>query len=430
LVRKIYTLVVLLAISYASYQALSIYQKSEQLRTLKEDYAEITKLNYGLFNIQKWKSIAFNVFNDEIDKFTISSKAFDEAEAELRKYLYGVHDKYIATGVIFDEIIADAEKQGKVNKIILKLIKDNVKTEIEKLNIKSYVPSMANQLAIELKKQEPRLRDIMQAELSRLLQFDEKYPILDSRNSIYKKYDTTDFDSAYIKLKTDISARKMALDKDLKYLFTILIGISILTLSLTKLITTKYVIALVSVISLVLLGIGINLPMIEIDARMNSFVFNLFDKDISFGEQSVLFQSKSILGVTKTLLDGKGVDLKVVGYMVLCFSVIFPAIKLILSGLFLNFKKLHDSKFVQSTIFYLGKWSMADVFVVALFMAYIGFFGLVDGQLNAIEQNKGGFAVETVNYTHLGPGALFFTAYCVLSILLGIIIYREKKRMI
>ena len=83
---------------------------------------------------------------------------------------------------------------------------------------------------------------------------------------------------------------------------------------------------------------------------------------------------------------------------------------------------MQQNKLVKGMIFYLGKWSMADVFVVALFMAYIGFYGLFDAQLNGIEQNRGGFAVETINYTHLAPGALFFTTYCILSIVLGIII--------
>ena len=78
-------------------------------------------------------------------------------------------------------------------------------------------------------------------------------------------------------------------------------------------------------------------------------------------------------------------------------------------------------------IFYLGKWSMADVFVVALFMTYIGFYGLFNAQLQQLEQNKGGFAIETVNYTHLAPGALFFTAYCIMSIVLGIVIGRSQK---
>ena len=32
---------------------------------------------------------------------------------------------------------------------------------------------------------------------------------------------------------------------------------------------------------------------------------------------------------------------------------------------------------------------MADVFVVALFMAYIGFYGLFDAQLHQLENNKG-----------------------------------------
>ena len=71
---------------------------------------------------------------------------------------------------------------------------------------------------------------------------------------------------------------------------------------------------------------------------------------------------------------------------------------------------------------------MADVFVVALFMTYIGFYGLLNNQLDAIKHNKGGFAVETVNYTSLASGALFFTTYCILSIVLGIVINNLDKK--
>lgn len=55
---------------------------------------------------------------------------------------------------------------------------------------------------------------------------------------------------------------------------------------------------------------------------------------------------------------------------------------------------------------------MADVFVVALFMAYIGFHGLADAQLDAIESNKTGFAVETA-IIHTWTKELYFSPYIV-----------------
>ena len=70
---------------------------------------------------------------------------------------------------------------------------------------------------------------------------------------------------------------------------------------------------------------------------------------------------------------------------------------------------------------------MADVFVVAMFMAYIGFYGIVTSQLTSISHNPNGYAVETLNYSKLAPGALYFTLYCLLSIVIGIVINRHSE---
>jgi hypothetical protein len=154
----------------------------------------------------------------------------------------------------------------------------------------------------------------------------------------------------------------------------------------------------------------------------------ILGNEISFEEQFLYYQSKSILDVTRTLLEGRGIDLKVVGVLVLLFSVVIPFIKLIISGFFMYTDRLKNSKLAQSIIFYLGKWSMADVFVVAMFMAYIGFYGIITSQLTEIKGNETGYAVETLNYSQLSPGALFFTTYCVLSIISGILIHRSHLK--
>jgi hypothetical protein len=191
-----------------------------------------------------------------------------------------------------------------------------------------------------------------------------------------------------------------------------------------KWLTVKYAISLATLTSIVFLIAGVTLPMIDLEALLNAFYLHVLGTQIGFDYQVIYFQSKSILDVTSTLLKSKGTDLKIVGLMILAFSIVFPFFKLVLSAMYFFSERLQKSRLVQNLIFYLGKWSMADVFVVAMFMAYIGFYGLVTAQLGDIGRNESGFAVETINKSRLSPGALFFTSYCILSIITGIIIQK------
>ncbi|MBK8698917.1 MAG: paraquat-inducible protein A [Saprospiraceae bacterium] len=419
---KILLAFVVLSLLGSAFLSWRIYWGQRELDRHALAFAELNKINYGLFNMQAWKLKAFEIFSGHITEFNISPSAYQEAEAELRKYLYSIYEEHIATGKLFARVFEDAEKNSKVNKMLLKLFKDNLQTQLQELNIKGHIPEMAVQLAAELKNNEPRFRQIMQNELVRLMQYKDKYVYVDPRLDQFKALGCEDLDCAKAKLNNSIDEKRAETNKHATWLMAILLLAFVLLAIGYKSIGLRSTIGLLTLFSVLLLLLGISLPMIVIDARLNSFVFNLYEQDVSFGEQVVFYQSKSILDVTRTLIESRGFDLKIVGFLILCFSVIFPFIKLVLSGLFLQYQLLRNSAVVRNMIFYLGKWSMADVFVVALFMAYIGFYGLFDAQLSSLEQNKGGFAVETVNYTHLAPGALFFTTYCILSIVLGIII--------
>ena len=78
-------------------------------------------------------------------------------------------------------------------------------------------------------------------------------------------------------------------------------------------------------------------------------------------------------------------------------------------------------------IFHLGKWSMADVFVVAIFMSYIGFYGLVSSQLGDMNKQTDSMALDTVNYSSLAPGIIYFTLYCLFSIIISTLIHRRYE---
>ena len=68
-----------------------------------------------------------------------------------------------------------------------------------------------------------------------------------------------------------------------------------------------------------------------------------------------------------------------------------------------------------------GKWSMADVMVVSIFMAYIGFNGMIASQLELITRGaaSAGVDVLTTNGTALQPGFFMFLAFCVFSLIVS-----------
>jgi hypothetical protein len=426
-VKHFITLVIAGLILFSSRQTIGLLSSYSTLKSAKEDLAEINKINYGLFDITIWKEEALKVFENRIGQFEISPKAYDQVIVELEKYLRSINKDYIESGKIFEKIFADAEKNEKINKIFLKLIKENTKPQLKLLNIPQYIPGMAIKLANELKKQEPQLRDIMREELKKILKNDENSNFSDPRLSIYQKYGATDIATTNQKLSAFITSEQMVTDRLVKVVYGCLLSAFLMAWLLSGYLGIVTSVTIMTIVSIILLVIGVNLPMIDIEAILNSFTINVLGTDIGFDRQYMYYQSKSILDVTDTLIRGKGLDLKLVGIMVLCFSVIFPFIKLILSGLYLYSSRIRENKIVQNIIFYLGKWSMADVFVVALFMAYIGFYGIISSQLDSIAHNKGGFAVETINNSQLSPGALFFTTYCVMSIILGILVNKKTE---
>jgi len=127
-------------------------------------------------------------------------------------------------------------------------------------------------------------------------------------------------------------------------------------------------------------------------------------KESALGRVEVYTQTRSIAGSIEHLF--------VVGswtpaVLILLFSVVVPCVKAalllaaLLSGDAAN--RLRLVGLVESA----GKWSMADVFVVGLFVAFLA------AQASPTEVS----AQSLVTFeAHLGAGFYFFTAYCLVSL--------------
>jgi len=426
--KYVLSFILVAIIGFGSWKGISLSKLNAEQVSDKSALADLNRVNYGLFNIQLWKEKALNIFGTKIKEFKLDPQVYNDVEKELQKYLRKLYKEYIVSGKLLDGFIAQAEKDGKINKLFAKLIKDNVGDQIGKMGIDKQIPTLAKTLSAELKANEGMLVGYLKGGLENLLFSGSPANYVDPRQKIYEYYGQTNLEETNTYLKTRVIERQAVIDSNIKMVYLLLLGAVLLSFVLYKILTPKIAITLITLSSIVLLLLGVTMPMIDIDARLNGFTMDVVGSAISFNEQYLYYQSKSILDVTKALIEGRGIDLKIVGILILLFSIVVPFLKLLLSMMYLYNRKSRSSKIVKNIIFYLGKWSMADVFVVAMFMAYIGFYGLVTSQLGQIGRNQNGFAVETINYSQLSPGALFFTTYCILSIIIGMLIHRIDKK--
>jgi len=179
------------------------------------------------------------------------------------------------------------------------------------------------------------------------------------------------------------------------------------------------------VISLIFLLTGLAAPMIEIDVRIDKINFLLIGKNIQFHDQILFYQSKSIIDVVRILIETGKADSIFVGILILVFSILFPVCKLLSTYFYLLARgKWRTNKIVKFFAFKSGKWSMADVMVVAIFMAYIGFKGILDSQLGKMNEdmNSSQMASIATNKTSLQPGFILFIAFVLFSLILSVIL--------
>jgi hypothetical protein len=192
--------------------------------------------------------------------------------------------------------------------------------------------------------------------------------------------------------------------------------------------------ALLSAATLVLLATGVATPMIEVEARIDRLSLTLLGEPVSFSNQVLYFQSKSILDVAQVLVATGAADMLVVAALLVLFSLIFPAAKTLTGALYYaDIDGLGRHSLVRFFALRSGKWSMADVLVVAIFMAYIGFDGLIASQLAGLNGSGPRVDVITTNGTRLQLGFYMFLAFVLSSLLLstrleGLTTNRDARR--
>lgn len=152
--------------------------------------------------------------------------------------------------------------------------------------------------------------------------------------------------------------------------------------------------------------VDVGKQLIEESPNTPALVGNLVDMvieglDVS-GTISAFDKTRSILGTARELHANNHL---LVALLIVVFSVIVPLLKaLILFAVLLPVNQ-NIKKTLLWTSNAISKWSMADVFVIAIFIAYLAG--------NGIQESRGLVDFEA----QLGVGFWYFLGYCLLSIL-------------
>ena len=376
----------------------------------KIDYAELNHVKYGLFSVDEWKRQVTEILSEEINKLYLSKAD----ERELKKKIE------VLLNILIDKVNKKIKEQNSAS--LGGAIKQTfIDMFISLEDIKKGIPEYADAIIHEMTKSKTKsqLKSMLNKQLEQYL--DQTFAEQDTSqiSRILLRTDSKDIESARIKLDKAILVKHGLLVKE----SVLLIVLSVILFGLSgfckkPLAPSRYILLVLSLI--ILLITGVTTPMIDMDARISQMSIALMGHPIYFENQVLYFQSKSILDVFWIMITHKDFQMKIVGVLLITFSIFFPLLKIISSlGYYYNYHNARENPVIKFFVIKSGKWSMADVMVVAIFMAYIGFNGIISSQFGQLKSAAQEIVILTTNGTSLQPGYYVFLAYTLLALLLS-----------
>ncbi|MGY8875446.1 MAG: paraquat-inducible protein A [Pseudoalteromonas sp.] len=160
---------------------------------------------------------------------------------------------------------------------------------------------------------------------------------------------------------------------------------------------------------------GIEMLAEEGDGRTRSMLMmfsNMLGLDKLEGEISAYNKTQSILGTVQDLASNNNLF---VAALVGLFSIVIPSLKLLLQLLYCCLPLNGFKQKLGLVICALSKWSMVDVFVIALIVTYLA--GNAHGKSGEL----------LVMNAQFGEGFWYFSAYCIFAIIASNLIKTPAK---
>lgn len=397
----------------------NVYHYSNERAQIKDDFTEVNHIYYGILSVDSWIKPMKNILSKQLGDLSLSN----EQDSLLRIQINELLNDMLAK--------ADAIVQRKDNSFKGKVRKFAVNTFVNKDSLRAIVPEFTDVIMKNIKDPETkdRLRIMAETKVNELAMQTHDSLEVSFIDGIYARYGVDELGVFNeLALKRSEELKKMA------YWYAYcMIGIVLAFLLLWPLLWKQahlrpVFLTLSVLLAFIVLGVGLSSPMLEIDARIGEFNFFLLGEQIVFHDQMLFYRSKSILQVVQILFQSGQYDSLFVGGLILAFSVILPVLKLVSNLAYLWLEKSRKYLLIQWLAFSSGKWSMADVFVVAIFMSYVAFNGIVENQLELLNRDTDQLKAMTTNYTATEPGFILFVTYVLFGLLLAELLKRVVKK--
>ena len=395
-----------------------LHDLSARQEMIKLDHSTINNISYGLLSVDQWRDEVSGIVNRQVKHFKLTPKQKQELQAEVESVLYALINK------------AEAMVEKKPQSLAGKIRKLAVKTFVKTDKVKAQVPDFARKMIAKADNpnQKNKLSNLAMGKFTQLQRTESVDSALRVNRALFdrmfRKYQVHSKEQLNEKLDRMLQDIRTDMYRDCFLMLGCILAVLALWWVLrkrTELHGTLFILSLL--FAFILLAVGLSASMIEVDCRIKTLDFVLLGEHVSFKDQVLFYESKSILGVVEVLVKQPAVDSIAVGVLILCFSILFPVMKLTSTGIhLLSKRKLAENRVIKYFAFQSGKWSMADVIVIAILMTYIGLNGLLDKQLAMLNIRSEALTLITTNNTALQPGYIIFISFVLYGLILSTIL--------
>ena len=387
-------------------------------RDLRTELAELQHVRYGILSADQWRAIIGPILNAQVDKLDLAGQSKNlrpMVEHSLNSLLDNIKQQMSAP-----KPATSKSKPATAGPPAL-----------------TAPPIMVNMIINSLRPHVPEYTNVVLAELSKpqnqkAFKESVRTVMTDAVNNTFSTVDMTTY-SAILKrhgcaagpvCEDTLRNQIQQADAQLNRYYLIVLAsaaLAFILLTVRQPVLSRPAVVVLMLFCITMLVGGVASPMLEVEVRITRLDATLLGAPIEFRDQSLYYRSKTVLELFQTLIEMHRPAMSLVAVLVLLFSVIFPALKMLaLSASLFRPSLLRNSRIVRLLAFELSKWSMADVMALAIFMSFVAFNGVIEAGMSGIRANP---AVQQLviptNSSTILPGYYLFIGFCVASIYLS-----------
>ncbi|MGB6159924.1 MAG: paraquat-inducible protein A [Acidobacteriaceae bacterium] len=384
-------------------------------RLMRTDLAEISNARYGILSADQWRSLIGPMLNAQVDKLDLKGQS-KTLRPMVERSLYALLDSMKTPAGGKAGAKAGAKATGKPGGIEGMFVNKMIDS------LRPHVPEYANVVMAELGKAQTQkaFSDSIRGVLAKAVANTFGNTDMTTYNAILKHYGCSDGATCEETLGNKIAAADTQLNR---YYRTVLASAALgfILLMAARPALGRGAVVVLMLFCLAMLAGGVLSPMLEVEVRVTKIDATLLGTPIEFRDQSLYYRSKTVFEVFETLIHMGRPEMTVVGVLVILFSVVFPTLKMLaLAASLFRPALLRTNRFVKVLAFELSKWSMADVMVLAIFMSFVAFNGVIGSAFDGLRTvpNVQQVLIPT-NASKILPGYYLFIGFCVGSIVLS-----------